>query len=266
MTQERKLIAEKEWFVGFSDASACFFIRSGGKGQRFVICENQGNKKILQDFQAMLNSGGLSDNNGNNTSQFDIGNKKELNNAILPIFDSIPLLTNKLFNYLVFKELLEKRINNLPFEKSRPEIEKKENNTLTSFQIIELPYFNNWLSGFISSLGSFMFKESTYDGRISPEFYILHKLDRSLMYAINNAINNRNDVYYDKNKDIFKIAVTSKKSLCNLIHFLDNLEVPLKGVKLQEYNAWKNDIALIAPYAEVLDYNEFHFGFKKYKL
>lgn len=84
--------------------------------------------------------------------KFNVRNKNHLKNIIIPIFDKYPILTNKHYDYLYFKDNLLKDIkyyNDLSYY-LRP---IKPFNTLED--ILNKNYFSSWLIGFFEAESCF---------------------------------------------------------------------------------------------------------------
>lgn len=110
-------------------------------------------------------------------------------NYILPIFDNYPCLSRKHFQYQIWRDTLIRRKSGEPLL-VKPEYSKDIANSIKSIEeILELPYFDNWLIGFIEAEGCFSSTFGAYGNRIRPYFYIDQKFDYHLMEAIRVRLN-----------------------------------------------------------------------------
>ena len=155
-----------------------------------------------------------------------------LKNFILPIFDKYPLITNKQYDYIRFKDYLLKEVKlyeNININYIRPIIPL---NSVDS--VLALPYFSSWLIGFIEAEGCFsVYRPSDRDSFV-VSFDISQTNSREIISAICKYLSFTQKVTKD-NTNNFKIKVSSVRSVENVIKFLQNAPVKLKGHKKLQY-------------------------------
>ena len=100
---------------------------------------------------------------------------------------------------------------------------------------INLPFFTNWIVGFVAAEGSFFMKKNN-DGC----FQIKQKLHLKLFDAFKLVFNTNRKVSGTK---YLQLSLSSVHDLENVIQFFSfsNLH-PLLGLKLEQYNVWINSI------------------------
>lgn len=108
------------WFItGFVDGEGSFIIRIRKKANYrtgflveplFSIAIHKKDLMILQEIQAYFGVGSIR-NEGNSLVKFRVESVKEIVNYILPHFEKYPLITQKLADYLLFKDVVKMMIN-----------------------------------------------------------------------------------------------------------------------------------------------------------
>lgn len=102
-----------DWFItGFVDAEGCFSvaIRKRSKSSswyseaRFSISLPKNDVKVLQMIQTYFGGRGSIVNHGKESIQYVIASIDQITEVVLPHFDKYPLKTQKLADYLLFKE------------------------------------------------------------------------------------------------------------------------------------------------------------------
>lgn len=172
-----------------------------------------------------------------------IRNKDHLKNFIFPIFDKYPMLSNKHYDYLRFKSAL---LSNIVYSKDLVEY-VKETKSLNSIEnIINTSYISAWLVGFIEAEGCF----SSYlnKGSLVASFDIAQKNGDILLNAIKKYLSFTTAVYIDKT-NCYKLKVTGVRSIENIIKFLSNEPVKLKGSKKLQYLLWIKQLRTISRYS-----------------
>ena len=173
-----------------------------------------------------------------------IRNKDHLKNIILPIFDKYPMLSNKQYDYLIFKYTL---LSNIIYSKDLVEYTRNDISLNSIENIINVPYFSVWLVGFIEAKGCF----STYRNKDYwiASFDIAQKDGDILIMAIKNYLSLSTAVYIDKT-NCSKLKVTGVRSIENIIKFLSNEPVKLLGYKKLQYLLWLKQLRTIPRYLE----------------
>ena len=113
----------------------------------------------------------------------------------------------------------------------------KSNKKLEFTDIINLPYFNNWLVGFTVAEGSFHIK-----ARGSAHFSIVQSgiENYPIIKAIHYLIKGSDSLNYQikpENSKVFRISFSSKKDLNFIINFFENNN--LLGLKKIQFDSWK---------------------------
>ena len=113
----------------------------------------------------------------------------------------------------------------------------KSNKQLKFVDIINLPYFNNWLAGFTIAEGSFHIKK-----RGTAHYSIVQSgiENYEIIKAIHYFIKGPDSLNYQikpENSKVYRISFSSKKDLNFIINFFDNR---LLGLKKLQYDNWKS--------------------------
>jgi hypothetical protein len=188
-----------------------------------------------------------------NTVILRVRNKSHLINVILPIFDKYPLLSNKQYDYLRFREALLKGIKyyeDLDTNYIRP------TTPLNSVEsIINAPYFSAWLVGFIEAEGCFSIYKPTRGNSMVASFDISQTDGEVLILAICKYLSFSQNVYRDQTNS-FKIKVSSVRSVENVIKFMKNAPVKLMAHKKLQYLLWLKEIRHITRYTKKINIPE----------
>ena len=176
-----------------------------------------------------------------------IRNKNDLKNIIIPIFDKYPMLSNKQYDYLRFKNAL---LSNIIYSKDLKNY-TRDTKPLNSIEnIINTSYFSTWLVGFIEAEGCF----STYQSRNYwiASFDIAQKDADNLIKAIKEYLSFTTAVYID-NTNCSRLKVSGVRSIENIVKFLSDEPVKLMGYKKLQYQLWLNKLRTIPRYSEKID-------------
>ena len=115
---DSKIVLSPNFVTGFTDAEGCFSIKIskskthslGWKVEAiFVIRLHEKDFNILEGIQAYFGVGKIYFGKGN--VSYRVESSKHLRDAVLPHFDKYPLITQKLADYLLFKEVVRMIIN-----------------------------------------------------------------------------------------------------------------------------------------------------------
>lgn len=185
--------------------------------------------------------------NRNKTVIFRIRNKSHLINIILPIFDKYPLISNKQYDYLRFREAILKRIiyyKDLDFNYICP------TNPLNSVEsILNKPYLSSWLVGFIEAESCFSIYQPINRNSKEASFEISQTDGEILILAICKYLSFSNKVYKNKTNS-FKIKVSSLRSIVNVINFLNKALIKLMGYKKLQYSLWLKELRNIKKFSK----------------
>lgn len=113
-----KIVLSPNFVTGFTDAEGCFYIKIskskthslGWKAEaKFSITLHEKDFNILEGIQAYFGVGKI--HFGKGSVSYRVESSKHLRDTILPHFDKYPLITQKLADYLLFKEVVRMIIN-----------------------------------------------------------------------------------------------------------------------------------------------------------
>lgn len=252
------------WFLtGFSDAEGCFSIKIQQNAKLktkwrvrpvFSITLHNKDLALLKSIQNNLGVGNIS-KSGEKAVTFAVDSLKEVP-VIINHFDKYPLVTQKLSDYLIFKQCFEiiKQGNHLteiglleiiglksnlnlglPVKVKEafpnvPEVKKLE----CKFKGIPNPF---WISGFTSGEGSFHILSKNSDKELLARFSIhLHIRDLEVLEGIS--------IYFKESTELNKkVSLTEKSAHLQISKFavINNIIVPffkkhpLLGVKSLDF-------------------------------
>lgn len=227
-----------EWLVGITDCNGLFNININNNNINFEykIILNKNNIQLLYKIKKYLNIGSVIYNN--NIVFYIIKNNNHLINIIIPIFNNNILLTNKIYNYLEFKECL------LIYNNNKYDILLKINiiNNIINLNINYNINNNNiiitksWLIGYIESKQSFYLINN--DNNIIHKFYI-NNINYLLLNNIKILLNINNNIYYDNN--IYILELLNNKNIEYIINYFifKDHKCRFIGIKSYEYIIWK---------------------------
>jgi LAGLIDADG endonuclease/Cytochrome b/b6/petB len=173
-------------------------------------------------------------------------NKDHLKNIIIPIFDKYPMLSNKQYDYLIFKNAL---LSSIIYSKDLVEYTRYTKPLNSIENIINTSYFSIWLVGFIEAEGCFS-TDQNKDYWIAS-FNIAQKDGDILINAIKEYLSFTTAVHID-DTNCSKLKVTGVRSIENIIKFLSNESVKLMGYKKLQYLLWLKQLRTIPRYSEKL--------------
>lgn len=238
------------WLVGFIDGDGTFNIYIDTKNNKiaftFKLAQSIYNMRVLYYIKKKLNSGKIyiEKRKSGDMAYFLIRDRESIKNIILPIFDQIPLLTSKYYDYTIFKEALNIADNNFlsKIEKIQ-QIEKIKNNIILDnyvspglFSILEglNKIDKSWLVGFTEAEGSFMINKN--GDNFNLEFGITQKKDSNLLLEIGKLFDFKGKmIYYNKINNCYQLTSKNKNSMKLVI---DYFRKTMKGMKALEYRIW----------------------------
>lgn len=250
-----------QWFVGFSDGESSFSITEDNRGKnirfnfRFIIGLHIDDRHLLEFINTELGCGSIINNKDNTACYFTVADVSQINNVLIPIFDSFSLNTTKYLDYLSFKQALS--INTLIRSTSNLEIRenyrkqildlKESINTKRTEFVLPLNHIKitpYWLLGLIEGEGSFHLRRTS----LTPVFsisltkvqepviekivaFLTDNLDKySRFKAINTKVFNlRTEKAKGNSKAQVKLAIFQIDYLFNIfIPFLETLNFQSK--------------------------------------
>ena len=175
---------------------------------------------------------------------YRIRKKSHLKEILLPIFDKYPMFSNKQYDYLIFKEFLLKEVK---FSKDLPDYIRPIK-PLNSIEIIlNKPYFQAWLIGFIEAEGCFtIYKPSKSNSKVAS-FEIAQTNEYLLIEAIKKSFSVTPNVFMD-NTNCFKLKVSSVRAVENIVKFMQKAPLKLIGYKKLQYLLWLKELRNIVRY------------------
>jgi hypothetical protein len=247
-----------QWLVGFTDGDGTFSITYENRKWSLVfnLSQPEYNMRLLYFIKSQLGVGNIYKKIMPKISvNYIIKDRKKLKKVIFPIFDKYPLLTNKYFNYLKFKEaysILEntsltqtqknKLMLNLTFLNKNPNPSedyispawKIINNKVSNTNEAKMVMSKAWLVGFTEAKGNFYFVNKSCPGRddrIVHGFEITQKLDLIVLSAIGCILG----IKTSSKKTHHTIVTTNSRSIENIIKYFHNT---MKGMNSFEFRVW----------------------------
>lgn len=243
------------WLVGFVEGDGTFSVNQNGKYFKCEFCI----ELSIRDIQLLYKIKKMLAGHGSITTRkrgdfefarYKISSKAVLIQVVCPIFDQYPMLTSKHYDYIHFRNCLfvnTSLYKDLPFYK-RP-------NTLPMpdvDSILALPYFDNWLVGFIEAEGSFSTYLPSSEKYYSSAFSITQKEGLQIMSAIKKRLSLKSNPYLNVTHNGYSLNTTSTRGIQNVINFLNNTPAKLMGYKRAQYLKWLHDIRVNAKYTNVI--------------
>ena len=170
--------------------------------------------------------------------------KKDILKVIYPYLkcNNIEFLVYNRKQYFLFKYILENNIKHWE-ELNLEEINNlfiKSNKKFEFIDIVNLPYFYNWLVGFTAAFGSFHIKArgTAYFSIVQSGIENYH-LIKAIHYFFKGP-ESFNHQIKPENFEVYRISFSSKKDLNLIINFFDTKN--LLGLKKLQYDSWKSYI------------------------
>jgi ubiquinol-cytochrome c reductase cytochrome b subunit len=194
------------------------------------------------------------------TVSLRIRSKSHLIAVILPTPEESPLLSNKQYDYLRFRDALLSGVKHYEDLPVRP---KSPLNSIES--VINVPYFSAWLVGFIEAESCFsIYKPVSSPSKIAS-FEVSKTDGQLLILAICKHLSLTQSVTVDKT-NAFKIKVSpppgsssrgprrgSVRSIENIIRFMHKAPVKLLGHKKLQYLLWLKELRTIDRYTKKIN-------------
>lgn len=175
-----------------------------------------------------------------------VRDKSHLIKFILPIFDKYPMISNKQYDYLRFKDAL---LSGIIYYKDLPEYKRPINPLNSVESILSVPYLSAWLIGFIEAEGCFSIYKPTKESSLVASFDVSQINGHILILAISKYLCLTQSVNVDKTNN-YKIKVSSVRSVENVIKFIQKAPVKLLGNKKLQYLLWLKEIRTIPRYSK----------------
>jgi hypothetical protein len=256
INDSQRLNAESlQWLVGFFEGDGCFSVNKNGKYLKYEMAI----EVSIRDIQLLYKIKEMLGNNGSITTRvrdtnivlarFKIASKPLLINLILPIFDKYPMITNKQYDYLFFRECL---LKNITYTMELPKyVRPTESSIINSYEILEITYFDNWLVGFIEAEGCFSTFFVEKDQTITASFSIVQKDGLEILKAIKSRLNITSNPFLDEKTKAYSLNTSSIRGVENVINFLKQADVRLLGYKKAQYLKWLHQLRTIQRYRTI---------------
>ena len=206
--------------------------------------------QLIYKIKSLLGVGVVSFRKRDNieTVTLRIRDKDHLKKFIIPIFDKYPMLTNKQYDYLRFRNAL---LSGIIYSSELPEYSRTNQSLNTVESIINTSYFPAWLVGFIEAEGCFSVYKQKGD-YFECSFDISQTGGEIIISAIRKYLSFTPTIYLDKT-NCYKLKVTSVRSIENVIKFLDKAPIKLLGYKKLQYLLWIKQLRTIPRYSQKIN-------------
>lgn len=178
-----------------------------------------------------------------------VRNKSHLINLILPIFDKYPLLSNKQYDYLRFKDAL---LSGITLYEDLPKYTRLTNPLNSVEFILSVPYFSAWLIGFIEEKSCFSIYKPNNSNSFVASFEVSQTNGELLIIAIRNYLSLTQSVTVDSTNH-FRIKVSSIRAIENVMKFIQKAPVKLLGYKKLQYLLWIKELRSIERYKQKIN-------------
>ncbi len=243
------------WLIGFVEGDGSFSVNKNGKYVKYEFCIELGLRDIqlLYKIKFMLNDYGSITTRKRGTvelARFKISSKPILKDLIIPIlkdliipiFDEYNMLTSKHYDNPNFRTCL---LQNYVYSDTLPAYIRPSVTPINKVEdILSLPYFDNWLVGFIEAEATFSTFQPTGDSNKTALFGVCQTNGLQIITAIKVRLNLKTNPYLDTagNTHSYVINTTSKHGVQNVISFLKDTPVKLKGYKREQYLKWLHEM------------------------
>jgi len=239
------------YLVGLFEGDGFFSITKKGKYLTYELGIELSIKdvQLIYKIKDILGVGKVSFRKRNEIEMVSlrIRDKNHLKSFILPIFDKYPMLSNKQYDYLRFKDAL---LSGIIYSDDLPKYTRSDVPINSIESIINTSYFSAWLVGFIEAEGSFStYKLNKDDDYLIASFDIAQKDGDILISAIHKYLSFTTKIYLDKT-NCSRLKVTGIRSIENVIKFLQYAPVKLLGNKKLQYLLWIKQLRKISRYSE----------------
>ncbi len=237
------------WLQGLTDAVGTFQIENKNENTFLVfkLSLPAYNIKLLYFIKKQLGVGTVQKEAKTDICSYTLRDRNKLKDVIFPIFDRYPLLTNKYFDFLKFKEAYSILENNFytKFEQDQKlfDLVNKVNSVGSNspaWKIVNYKVLNTaeaekvmpkaWLIGFIEAKGFFYLDEKD-QGKIHHTFEINHNMPLIVYLAIGRILG----IKIKYLKPIYKLVTQNSRAIGNIIKYFRN---NLKGFKSFQYRVW----------------------------
>lgn len=242
------------FLVGLIEGDGWFTVTKKGKYllYEFGIELNIRDVQLIYKIKSLLGVGVVSfrDTEGRaKTVSLRIRNKSHLIDVILPIFDKYPLLSNKQYDYLRFRDAL---MSGIKYHQNLPEYVRPKSPLNSVESILSVPYFSAWLVGFIEAESCFGIYKPTSSTSWIASFEVSQTNGELLILAICKHLSLTQKIRVTKTNS-FSIKVSSVRSIENVMKFMQNAPVKLLGHKKLQYILWLKELRTITRYTNKIN-------------
>lgn len=175
--------------------------------------------------------------------RFNVRNKNHLKNIIIPIFNKYPILTNKYYDYLFFKDNLLKDIK---YYNDLHNYLRPLKSLYTLENILNKDYFSSWLIGFIEAEGSFNIYTLNINSKVAS-FEVSQTNGFEILNAIRIYLKINQNIYTNKDNNS-RVTLKSIRGISNIVKFINKNPIKLLGYKKLQYLLFLKELRLISKY------------------
>jgi Cytochrome b/b6/petB/LAGLIDADG endonuclease len=247
------------YLVGLIEADGWFSVNKKGKYLTYELGleMNMRDIQLLYKIKKTLGIGQIkiivrkSEDHEMKSVRYYIRNKKHLREMMIPIFDQFPMLTNKQYDYLRFRNAL---LNQNQIYDEWPKYIRPKDSFHSVDQILHKSYFSEWLIGFIEAESCFNIYQSKINDLNSSvgSFEIAQTNSFEIIQAIKFYLNLSVNIQKDKN-NCFSLQTTQIRNIENIIKFLKNNPIRLLGYKKLQYLLFLRKLSKIPKYSNMIN-------------
>jgi ubiquinol-cytochrome c reductase cytochrome b subunit len=249
------------WLVGFVEGDGNFYVHKNGKYVKyeFAIEIHISDIKLLYKIKSILRGiGSITTRKRYNIeleryntelARLKISSKNDLKRVILSIFDKYGMLTSKQFDYLYFKSCL---LQNITYYEHLPIFERPVYTPLKTIgDILNLYYFDAWLVGFMEAESYFSTFQASGESNKTSKFGIVQTNGIQIITAIKERLSFNSNPFINQNTNCCTIDTSNIRGVQNVINFLKNTPVKLKGNKRAQYLKWLHELRVNPRYRNI---------------
>jgi hypothetical protein len=237
------------YIVGLIEGDGWFSITKNGKYVKyeFGIELDIRDIQLLYKLKEILGVGiiNIRERKNNKTCIFRIRDKSHLKDIVLPIFDLYPMLSNKQYDYLMFREAL---LSDIVFHKDLLIYIRPIEPLNSTEMILNKPYLNAWLIGFLEAEACFSIYKPAKENSLVASFDVGQKNGFILLEAIKESLSLNHKVTIDST-NCSKLKVSSVRAIENIVKFIQKAPVKLVGYKKLQYLLWLKELRAIPRYS-----------------
>lgn len=241
------------WFVGLIEADGWFSIKKCGKYLQYEMGLeiHKRDLPMLHQINRMFKFQGkiYARKDRVDSVVLRVRKKRVLISKVIPLFQQYPMLTEKHKEFLFFRYHLT-TVNSI----YRENFEKMSLNwkSLSVNQMLQLPYFDSWLIGFINGEGCFSTFLRKGQKNLSCSFRIGQKLtDPKVIEAIRERIGVKNKLWNNSDKHFWALNIESVEAVQKVMDLIHKTTPCLRGYKRIQFILWIKQMRLNPRYQKV---------------